>query len=248
MNDYISKPIDRLKLYRVLSRYVSKNSLKNVGVSEAGPAGGRQAVDIEIQGVDAGESMARMGCSPERFIEILFRFFVDFKPVLSTLKESIEQKNLVEARAANHSLKGSSGNLGMVDLCKAAQFLETTIDQGDSVVLLGCYSMVEEHFLKAEATLNSYTSVLAVRTSEGQAIHQVPDYAEIRKLMKDLDRSLEEFDPAESKFKFSALRKYLGSFSLDSELSVFIENLDNQISIYQFNAAREIIQSFDRSL
>ena len=249
MNDYISKPIDRLKLYKVLNKHIpsgiSYDPLKKTLAQDK-----KDRPDfIHISGIDVGKGMELMGCAFERYIAILSQFFIDLYPVLNKLKECVKQDIPSEAKAANHSLKGSAGNLCITGLYSASQCLEKAIEERNTDEINNWLSRVEQYFLEAKDALESFKAGYSVK--EPGIVprkDQDSDPEKLRAMLEDLDRSLGEYDPALSKIKFDRFKKYLENHFQDMELSTLSMKLENEIAIYQFDKARQVIKSFIQKL
>jgi two-component system, sensor histidine kinase and response regulator len=244
MDDYISKPIDRLKLYKVLQKYIPSGSFTSKYPATPLTEDKKdQPNTIKIPGIDIDEGMDRMGCNFERYITILFLFCQDIEPKISQLKELIHQNNLTGAKGKNHSIKGSAGNLAAKDIFAASQSLEKAIDAKDMDRTKYFLSQVEESFFEVKESLKN----IKTDRLNNDPLHQPSQNIEpdkIRDMLGELDKSLEEYDPAESKTKFDQLKEYLADHLQDVELSTMSQNLEDQIKIYQFDNARQIIKSF----
>ena len=249
MNDYISKPIDRLKLYKVLSKHIPNDRMSFDSSKGLLPEDKKDQPDlINIPGIDVAIGMDRMGCGFERYITILSRFFIDLDPVLNTLKKCVEQNNTIEAKAANHSLKGSAGNLCITDLYNASLGLEKAIDNNNIDEINSRVLKVEEHFLMARKALESFKAEGPAKESAPVLLtDQDPDPEKLRKMLEELDKSLEEYDPALSKIKFDQVKEYINDYPQDTKISSLSLNLESEISVYQFDKARQIIKSFGRN-
>jgi signal transduction histidine kinase/CheY-like chemotaxis protein/HPt (histidine-containing phosphotransfer) domain-containing protein len=248
MNDYISKPIDRLKLYQVLNKHIPSGRLSfDPPKSPLSDDKKNQPDIISIPSIDVANGMDRMGCSFERYITILSRFFVDLDPVLNTLKKCVEQNNPLQAKAANHSLKGSAGNLCITDLYNASLCLEKAIDKNNKDEMNSGLLKVEEYFLTAREALESFKArVSAEESGPGLQTDQDLDPEKLRKLLDELDKSLEEYDPALSKTKFDQFKVYINGYPQDTELFSLSLKLENEIAVYQFDKTRQIIKAFGR--
>ena len=249
MDDYVSKPIDRLQLFKVLQKYTSKN--KVISDTEAGslPEESKTQVDItKMYGIDVDEGMDRMGCSFERYITILFEFSKTIEPLIPQIEESIRKNDLTGAREKNHAVKGSAGNLAVKDLFIASQSLEKAIDDKDTDQIKDFLSQVEDRFSQVKEYLKKIKSDHMVKNqSAKQDQNYEPDI--IRDMLGELDKSLEEYDPVESKIKFDQFKEYISANSLqDIELMIMSQNLEGDIKIYQFDKARETIKSLIKQL
>ena len=240
MDDYISKPIDRLKLYEVLEKYIPRHGIISDTPVDSLVQDDKIMPDaIKIAGIDVDEGMDRMGCDFERYIAILSQFCHDFEPIPSQLKEFILQNDLTGAREINHSLKGSAGNLSLKDLFAAALSLEKAIDVKDMDQIKYFFSQIEQGF----SEVKKYLSNLKVDDPSPQP-DKNSDPDKICDMLGDLDKSLETFDPVESKIKFEQLQGYLAAHLQDGELSSLSQNLEDKIKTYQFDDARQLIKLF----
>lgn len=239
MDDYISKPIDRLKLYQVLKKYTSNDGVTSNPIELPGT----QPISIKIPGIDVDEGMDRMGCSFERFITILSEFCQDMEPITTQLKELISQNDLTEAKEKNHAIKGAAGNLAAKYLFTASQSLEKAILAKEMDQIGHFLSRVEESFSEVKASLRNLKLEPLARVPLVQADPNSKP-GKIHDMLGELDKSLGEYDPVESKAKFNQLKEYLAQYLHDIALSALSQKLDDQIKLYQFDNARQIIKSF----
>ncbi len=250
MDDYISKPIDRRKLYKVLKKYIPDVTVFSDPL-KPGPSmnqTGMIRVDtITPAGIDVEEGMARMGCSLERYTDILNRFCQDLAPVPARIKDLICQNNLKKAREENHSLKGSAGNLAAKELFAASQSLEKAIDLKDTGQINHHIFQIEQRFSEVKDFLKDLQT--GTRTQKS-FLHpgQKNDPDKMRTLLEALDANLAEYDPAESKITFDRFKEYLNSHVQDANFTKLSQKLEDQIEIYQFEAARQLIKSFIQKL
>ncbi len=247
MDDYISKPIDRHKLYKVLKKYIPGTPVVSdiTEIKQASDDSNMTANDtIALSGIDLVEGMARMGCSLERYTDILDRFCQDLATVPARIKDLVCQNNLKQARKENHSLKGSAGNLAAKDLFAASQSLEKAIDAENTDQINHYISQIEQRFSEVKKSLET---LHADSTRSQNAFHQ-PDQKndpdKIHTLLEELDTNLAEYDPAESKITFDRFKEYTNTHVHDTSLADLSQKLEAQIGIYQFEAARQLIRSF----
>lgn len=65
-----------------------------------------------------------LGLEEEDFKELTALFVETTKADIEKLNNAIESKNFKQAEEASHSIKGASGNLGFMDIWKAASICE----------------------------------------------------------------------------------------------------------------------------
>jgi HPt (histidine-containing phosphotransfer) domain-containing protein len=131
-NDYLSKPIDTIKLNAVMEKWIPKEKHRKPaavlnGASNADTAAAR----INIAGVDTERGVAFSGGVLEYYIEILSTFHEDGTERIKGLKECIETKNMELYGTYVHALKSASGGIGAGAISAAAAELEALADKGD---------------------------------------------------------------------------------------------------------------------
>ncbi len=248
MDDYISKPIDRLKLYTVLKKHIPIGRFASEDIANPLPEDKKRLPDIiQMPGIDVDAGLNRMGCDFERYITILSQFSQYAEPVPSQLKELIRQNNLTEARATVHSLKGSAGNLAAIDLYNASLSFEKAIDAKDIDQINYFLFQIEGRFSEFKESLKK----LKADRLDINPIHQTDlksDPDKLLDMLGELDKCLVEYDPAESKIKFNLFKEYLTGHHHDIDIAILLQRLEDQMKIYQFDNARQIIKSFIQKL
>ena len=248
MDDYISKPIDRLKLYTVLKKHIPIGRFASEDIANPLPEDKKSLPDIiQMPGIDVDAGLNRMGCDFERYITILSQFSQYAEPVPSQLKELIRQNNLTEARATVHSLKGSAGNLAAIDLYNASLSFEKAIDAKDIDQINYFLFQIEGRFSEFKESLKK----LKADRLDINPIHQTDlksDPDKLLDMLGELDKCLVEYDPAESKIKFNLFKEYLTGHHHDIDIAILLQRLEDQMKIYQFDNARQIIKSFIQKL
>ncbi len=243
MDDYISKPIDRLSLYRVLKKYLSEETMPDSLYTSAMSDQVAQMQPIDIPGVNMEKGMSRIGCNYDRYIAILYQFCQDFESIILQIRENITLSKLTEAKEKNHSLKGASGNLSLTDIHTASQSLEKSIDDENKEQMEDSLFLVEDGIANLRNFLKDLMSEQTTKPQQPEEELEV-DSEKIKSLLTELDKSLGEFNPVESKIKIEQFREYLSNYEQTVELNTLSNDLENQIKIYQFEKAREIIKSY----
>lgn len=132
MNDYISKPIDIDKLYNLLSHWLKAFTHKSDATSDHSntantPTELENQLDTSMeQSVwDKSALLKRVRNKWER-AEVLIRMFLsDSDDRMKELTEAINHCNGTRIKESAHALKGSSGNLGGVELQNLLATIET---------------------------------------------------------------------------------------------------------------------------
>ncbi len=126
MNDYVSKPIEPIDLYRVLEQHIGKNANNDVAEDAIMKREG-QTVTV----FNRDRALAAADGDAELVVELLTMFRESSKEMIRAIEEAIKSASAGELKVAAHTLKGSLGNLGAAAAADVAQRLETMGLDGD---------------------------------------------------------------------------------------------------------------------
>ncbi|TCS73054.1 hypothetical protein EDC61_103177 [Sulfuritortus calidifontis] len=155
MNDHLTKPVVPEQLYAALARWCRRKPTAGPAsegsdtVVEPGPA------LPELPGIDVAGALARVRGKTALYLSMLKRFADGSDAEIMTITRALGQSDTEMARRAAHKLKGSAGNLGLIDVYQAASELEQALKQAT-----GNY-MDKSGILKA--SLDKTTSLLRER-------------------------------------------------------------------------------------
>ena len=124
MNDYLSKPIDRLALERTIERWTE-------GI-EKGVSAPAAPSPTPLEAVFDGEDLVeRLGGNDNLAQRIVGRFLMDTPHQLELLARAINDGDIETAHRAAHTIKGSAANVGGQQLREVAWKLEQLGQAGD---------------------------------------------------------------------------------------------------------------------
>jgi CheY-like chemotaxis protein len=107
MDGYLSKPIDREKLFALV---------ENAGAAREG----REAPPP----LDRAGLLDRLGGDEQLLADVVGLFLEDCPAQLAALRRAVDARDPESIRAAAHALKGAAGNLSAHGLCEAARAME----------------------------------------------------------------------------------------------------------------------------
>jgi len=127
MNDFIAKPVDPEKLYGTLAHW-----LPAALIVPPAPAatGAFPAALAAIPGLDAGQGLKVLNGNLAAYLRLLRRYAVEHGGDMGRLRERMAREDRDGARLLAHTLKGSSGNLGVTAIQRLATGLEAAIRDG----------------------------------------------------------------------------------------------------------------------
>jgi CheY-like chemotaxis protein len=135
-NDFLSKPIDTIKLNAILERWIPKEKRENVvaeGDSANGnvPDAGPEQREVKIDGIDIARGVFLSGGTMENYLDILTVYCKDGLEKIRNIETCLESGNLNLYTIHVHALKSASANIGANSLSEKAKELESAGERGD---------------------------------------------------------------------------------------------------------------------
>ena len=242
MNDYVSKPIDRKKLFTALRKNIHKHKRENPPYEiENSPF-----KIPKLPGLNIEEGLERLGGVWSLYVDILEVFCISQEKFGREFRSLIEKKDFESARVKIHGFKGAAGNVSATDLSTAAKALEDACKSENKDQILNILPLVEVSFAQVVASFEK----LSVSPETGEDISQPsetdiapPDSSNFFELIEKLDKSLQNADPVESEYW---LREISACLSSDPSDKKELEYLIQQIGDYNFDDARAVLSRFNQ--
>jgi CheY-like chemotaxis protein len=167
-NDFLSKPIDTVKLNTILENWIPKEKqsspesnsmiIKHRITSAKKSSHVAPHIAMEIEGLDVKRGVALSGGTVELFLSTLATFSEDARERIGRIGECCEIGNIPLYTTYVHALKGAAANIGADKLSEAAYNLEMAGQRGD----LGFIKSNNDHFLTMlEQLLSSIDNALS---------------------------------------------------------------------------------------
>ena len=131
-DDFLSKPIDTVKLNLILEKWIPVSKQK---VSVPNRDEFIQAESFEIPGLDTEKGISMSNGSKEGFLSALSSFYEDGLEIITKIKESLETGNLSLYTIYVHGLKTAASLIGSDDLSGIAKELENAGKEGNMVFI-----------------------------------------------------------------------------------------------------------------
>jgi CheY-like chemotaxis protein len=141
--DFVSKPIDMMKLDAVLRTWVRNRELEK----QLAPAGEEAALSgggspdseniasplagIRIEGIDKGQALESFDGDEDIFIDVMRSYATNTRPFLITLKEYLQTGNMEDYAIVVHGIKGASYGVFAREVGDAARVLELAAKAGN---------------------------------------------------------------------------------------------------------------------
>jgi CheY-like chemotaxis protein len=136
--DFLAKPIDLIKLDTVLKKWIpaeKRRSLTEGDRKDPESAGRPETAFPKIEGVDAAAGIARIGGSPDRYLDLLETFRRDAEAGFASLEREPDEASLRSFITLVHALKSALGNIGAAGLSRSAALLEKAGCSADMPVI-----------------------------------------------------------------------------------------------------------------
>jgi len=238
-NDFLSKPIDTIKLNAILAKWLPKEKQEKLDAKSAeADAGSPKITEIEIDGVDTKKGISMTGGTLKNYMQILSVFYKDGIHKMVEIRKCSETDNYSLYTTYVHALKSAGANIGALDLSETAKTLEMAGKQGDFTYI----KMHNAQFLKAlENLLNNISAVLLASKKNGQK--DSIDFEALNNELRKLKAAIGVYD-------FDAINKatnFLQEFTQDAGIGTDVENILQKILIGEYEEAVSIIDSLTAS-
>ncbi len=162
--DFISKPIDMVKLDAVLRRWIgtkAESTEAQVSVETTDSIcvpKNLLPIDVFVSGIDMGKALERLGGDEEVLIGVLRSYTGTTNGLLLRMAEYLETQRLADYAIDVHGIKGSSYAISAQEVGAAAEALEMAAKAGDYTMVLAKHDsfveMTEALLSEMEGFLN----------------------------------------------------------------------------------------------
>jgi HPt (histidine-containing phosphotransfer) domain-containing protein len=250
MDDFMTKPIDKSLLVKILEKWLpAEKTSKEKPAGASADVSAEADASIEGTGGEFWNSIEKIdGLSVKTGLDRVSGQREVYKKLLELVTKEIEKcdKNLNEFLAANdmhnfrievHSMKGSLANIGVMELSKKALELETASSKEDAAF---CAANLAP-FLKELQILN--TAVAAAFASETQNRAPITIPPQLPPIFEKLTAAFAAFD-------FSGIDKAvdaLNSLNTEGALKEEIEKIKDAVLTTDYDGAAEIMKGLLKS-
>jgi PAS domain S-box-containing protein len=216
MNDFLSKPIDPNKLESILVNWIPKEKhLKVFQMAPAAPAAaapaaaaaapGEKVPDPEIleeeneeesvlsgfkvEGVNLENGISRMGGDEGLYLEVLDAFVRFTGKTVDRIKKPPVANELKDYAIQYHGIKGSSLNIGALEVGKEAEYLEHAAKETALEKVLERHDEFVEHTERLIVDLQSFLEAVTGGEAEKGTLPEPP-----KELLTEILKAVDTFD------------------------------------------------------
>ncbi len=245
MDDYITKPVDPDELHVALDRWI-KPGIKRRSFMELAPddeqqpvSGGFEVLPGSLPGFDIEFGLRRVGGNTNLFGKLVHAFCVKYADIVQELQTALAAGDREQVTRTAHAIKGVAGNLGALELHRAAGELELWSQQAAAGHSSDCFYNFETELTRVIKSGDR----IKVRSTADLAGPAETKIAKAQPLMVQLAELLAEGDAAAEKL-VARLREYLAVAVFGERLT----QLEEKIGFFDFEDALEMLNSIAEEL
>nr|CRH07895.1 Putative histidine kinase with PAS 4 domain, PAS 3 domain, HisKA domain, HATPase domain, two response regulator receiver domain and Hpt domain [Candidatus Magnetococcus massalia] len=243
MNDHIAKPINVREMFATLAKWVTPAEPVAAQAAQAVEATTAAAKDPqalpELPGIDQKAGLATTQQDHRLYRRLLVKFAQSQSAFEANMQQALEAENWPEATRAAHTLKGVAGNLGAKAVQESAHLLEQACEEAqDSSAIKTLLQQVVEQLNPVLEGLAQLTTPPPKPATESPLV-----WSQIEPLLEQLRTKLQDDDSAAVEEVES-----LGSLITKATLRAPIQQLERQISSYDFDEALVTLESLEQQL
>lgn len=236
--EFITKPLDRRSMHRVLLKWIPE---------EKRVKGGSWINHLElnndifqkvvIEGIDTDEVAGHYAGSLEEYNELLKLYCLDGKRKLKVLQQLWAEQNYEGYGIEVHALKSASANVGAIRLSSRAKEQEKAVNRGDLAFAGSHVSRLLEEYEEQLVHIQRYLE--ANREEERMTVksRKIEKAELLQKTESALD-SLENFEAKECARKIEEILEY----HLEDSIEAALEDIKEQLKLYEDEAAEQMLR------
>ncbi|MDR2532100.1 MAG: response regulator [Oscillospiraceae bacterium] len=235
-NDYLSKPIDTVKLNSVLERLIPREKQK--GLSDANSiiiSADEQEIKpaFEIEGLNVKKGLSISAGSYEYYMETLSTFIEDGTERIDLLNECIENGDMQLYTTCVHALKSAAASVGADELSGFAYTMELAARQDDSAFIK---TRNDEFTANLNALLGRIKEAVSAYEAERGESRESSGLlkAELNKLLK----ALHDMDAGAINLAIGTLQK----IAREEKTAGTVRSISTKILMSDYDEATELIQ------
>jgi signal transduction histidine kinase/DNA-binding response OmpR family regulator/HPt (histidine-containing phosphotransfer) domain-containing protein len=222
MNDHIAKPIDIVKMFSVMSKWITPSGDNQVQIKQESE---EEILLPKLEGINTEVGLNRVQGNIKLYVKLLLKVKNNFSNFSSELNSATESSDWESVQRYVHTLKGVAGNIGAESLYEnAANYEKVVLENKDDIEK----REIVEHQLKS---IIRAISVLEKK----EEIHEV-DVSNVKEVLEKLSEQLADYD-TEAQETFEANYEMIKSIDKNGD----IEQIKKYIEDYDSESAEALV-------
>ncbi|MBF0502100.1 MAG: response regulator [Candidatus Riflebacteria bacterium] len=231
MNAHVAKPIDPEMLFAVIRTWTRspQPSSKAIPLPQTAAKPRSNQKWPELPGMDVSTAFGRFGGKWILFFRLLQTFVTESPQTLDALQKAIDTKDWNQVRFLIHTLKGTSGNLGLQRFTGLAASLEEKIVNASSQEMAETLAILRKLINEFKSGIDAHKK----KISE-QAPDEKPDIENLLERLEAIEPLLREGDFRSQEFLAALqpdLEKTVGQMSTLTELTKVLQDYDFETAL-----------------
>ncbi len=244
MNGYVSKPVNQNMLFDALWRELKNRKKpdrgdKKIKLPNRGSDRNILEKDYErlpsyLPGINIKKATNELNLDDTTFKRILAGFLRNNHDTVEKIKDAFKEKNMDTLLRLAHNIKGSSANIGAMDICEAAKNIEDASRNKKSG------KNISDLIYKFEGALNQVLESLKLLDKNSDNVlfeKKEVDTAKLELLLTKLRNALLSADPEKVDKQIKAVK--------DQFYTSDVIDIENHINNYDYDEALEILDKIN---
>ncbi len=227
-NDFLSKPIDTVKLDSILGKWLPKEKQRKITEENKNDKENDLNIDIEIDTVDVKKGIAMTGGTVKNYMRTLTVFYNDGLQKIEEIEKSLETNNYSLYTTYVHALKSALANIGATGLSETAKQLEMAGKEED----LKYIKLHNAQFLMSLKLLLNDINILISANNEGKQ-KELTDTETLKSRLNKLKEAYDTLDPDAIDEASNGLHEFV---QVD-EIGDYVEKILQNTLIGEYNKA-----------
>ncbi|MDR3299346.1 MAG: response regulator [Candidatus Accumulibacter sp.] len=237
MNDYLSKPIDVVKLERILDKWLPKEKKeKYVPLSEEATRDNKDGDNIVVEGLDTNTGVTMSGGSVPAYLRVLKTYCKDGREKIGQLRQAFTDGDLPLFAIYVHALKAASASIGSIPVSEQAQALEFAAKRNDSdFVAANVYPFI----VTLEPLLDRIEQMLKAidAKKDAAAAKNLTDVALVKAQLARLRDAMDALDVT----VIDDVMNELTAMTVSAPVREALEAISEQIIVGEFDDAAQLV-------
>ena len=237
--DFVVKPIDRMLLHNVLSKWIPEEKKESAIAQVAfNDIGFDEIEGIFVKGINIKKVMEQHAGSLSEYLDILNLFYLDGMRKTGLIQKLKDEKDYENYKIEVHGLKSASANIGAQDLSKQAEFLETAAASANGDFIDHNHDDMIESYKKLLAEIKNLLDKRKIKEQQNNPKEALEKDVILKSLGEALE-ALEHFKSKDAKDKLERLLEY----DLQDKLYRSIQEIQNKLQLYEDEEAEELLRN-----
>lgn len=232
MNDYLAKPIDTLKMYGILDKYIPVEKREKFVEEEKNTSN----LSFKIIGINIESGLAMCNNDENSYIRVLKAFYLDSKEKQVQLQETIENKDFALFTTHIHAMKSALANIGANILSERARNLELAGAKEDVDFIEDNYDMFMSQLAFTTDKIGQHFAVDSANTCS-ESNNSSENDAELLNILQELKEAISKIDIPSMDNCLSRLRN--GDW--EATTAEKLTSIDQNILLFEYDNAKKII-------